>query len=79
MFPAGSFARTSKACEPTATPEYVFGLAQPEKSPPSSRHWNVAVDSLSENVKVGLPFLDGSGGFAVIVGAGGGVVSIVQV
>ena len=79
VFPAPSFARTLKEWVPTATPEYVFGLEQPEKERPSSRHWKLTPASLSENTNLALVEVVGFPGPLLIDGLGGGVVSIVHV
>src|SRR5688572_13306734 len=52
--PAGSTARTRNVCVPTARSGYGFGEAHDAQFAPSSAHWNVAVASSLENVKVAL-------------------------
>jgi hypothetical protein len=50
-----------------------------EAVPPSSAHRNVTSASLSENEKLAEALFEGSLGFEVMVGAGGGVPSTVTV
>jgi hypothetical protein len=57
----------------------VIGLVQLEKPAPSSRQRKPALESPSVKAKVALVELVTLGGAEVIVGAGGGVRSIVHV
>jgi hypothetical protein len=77
-FPAASIAWTTKVCEPTPRPEYVFGLVQEGFEPLSSRQWNLTPASLSEKLKLAVVAFVGLAGLLPIVGAGGGVVSTVH-
>src|SRR5687768_1514289 len=77
VFPAGSVARTSKVCGPSASGPAVTGLVQGAQAPPSSRHWKVEPGSSAENSKSGVGSLDGSDGVASSV-VSGAVVSTVQ-
>ena len=74
MFPASSTARTLKVWPPSAWRAYVFGLLQLANARESSLHRKATPGSLSANSKVGV--LSFGLGVPVIVGAGGGVVSI---
>ena len=81
-FPAASTVRTANWCCPlfdvsTMTVK-VNGLVHVPKGPFSTLHWNVTGDSGSVNSKVEMAVGAGSVGFAVIIGAGGGVVSTVH-
>ena len=78
VFPASSVAFTLNVCEPSARPEYAFGLEQAEKPAPSSSHAKLAPLSLAPKEKLGPVSLEGSEGFAVTL-ALGGVVSTVHV
>ena len=71
VFPAGSVARTSSAWAPTESPEYVAGLVQDVKVPPSRLHWNVDPASLEVKVKAAPVLLLGLGGPEVTVVSGG--------
>jgi hypothetical protein len=75
--PAASVAFTWKVCEPSARPEYAFGLVQLAKAPPSSEQVKVAPAS-DVKLKLGAAELLGFVGDAEIV-AVGATVSIVQV
>ena len=77
VLPAGSVARTSKACDPSARPVYAFGLVQALQAPPSMRHSKVELPSLELNEKLASADPDGSLGCAVIV-VFGAAVSTVQ-
>jgi hypothetical protein len=70
---------TENVCCPSATPVYVFGLAQTEAASPSNAHRNVTSSSLSVNEKLGEESLEGSLGFELRVGAAGGVPSTATV
>ena len=72
VLPAASVARTSKVCEPSATPLYAFGEVQAANEPPSSLHSKVEPPSLDVNEKLGESLFDGSPGCAVIVVFGPG-------
>src|SRR6185295_14195020 len=61
-FPAASVAWTSNVWEPSASEEYLFGLEQAAKEPPSSRHWKVTPPSLALKSKVAPVALVGSAG-----------------
>jgi hypothetical protein len=64
-------ARTWKLCAPCARPEYVFGVAQPEKSALSRLHSNVALRSSDANVKVTVDVFTVPLGPPVMVVVGG--------
>ena len=76
--PAASTALTRKVWLPSASCWYVVGLVQLVKPPESSRQRKVAVESSSVKANVALVDADALGGAEVMVGAGGGVTSIVQ-
>jgi hypothetical protein len=78
VFPAGSVARTSKACEPSARLEYELGLVQEANAPASSLHSKVLPASVDVKEKLALVWLVGFAGVEVI-DVFGGPVSIVQV
>src|ERR671917_371365 len=73
-FPAASFARTSNACDPTASPEYDRGETQTAHTDPSSRHSNVEPASGEENSNTAEAALTVPLGPLVIT-VSGGVVS----
>ena len=70
-FPAGSVARTSKACVPSASAASVSGLAHACQPPPSSRHSNVEPVSFELKERSGEPTFDGSPGVPSSVVSGG--------
>jgi hypothetical protein len=76
-FPAGSFARTSNVCAPSANDAYAFGLAHAPHAPPSMRHSKLAVPSVLENSSTAEVLLVGSAGPLVSV-VGGAVTSTVN-
>ena len=76
--PAASTASTWKLCAPSARPEYVFGLVQAAKPPPSSRQRKLTPGSPSEKLKEASVEPLGSGGAESIEGVGGATVSTVQ-
>ena len=57
VLPAASVARTSKVCEPFASPEYALGEEQLPQLPASSRHANVDPVSDEEKVKFAAPLV----------------------
>ena len=80
MFPAASLASTLNVCEPALSgPGYVCGSGHGANALPSSEQRKLVPAFASEKSKVAdVPFV-GFAGFELIVGAGGGVVSIVHV
>src|SRR5919197_5836355 len=76
-FPAGSRAMTRNVCAPSPRPLYVIGLEHELNSSLSRRQRNVAEGSSSVKLNVADELFDGSGGFDVTAGAGGGVPSTV--
>jgi hypothetical protein len=65
--PAASVARTSTVCWARLRPVYVFGDVHAAHAPPSSRHANVAPDSLALKATVALEPGDRAGGAESIV------------
>jgi hypothetical protein len=75
--PAESIALTTNVCEPSICVEYVLGVEQLAKDPPSIEHSNVP-PSFDVKAKVGVASFVSAVGFVPIV-AVGGVASTVQV
>jgi hypothetical protein len=73
-FPAPSVARTSKACVPSTSAEYVLGDVHAAKAPASTRHSNVDPVSVDVNSNVAVVEVTEPDGPLVIV-VSGGVVS----
>ena len=67
VLPAGSVARTSNVCEPSASPVYDCPLVQEANEPVSSLHSNVEPASVAVNEKLALVELVGLFGDVVIV------------
>ena len=78
VLPAVSVWRTSNVCAPSPRDVYVSGLVHAVNAPPSSRHAKDPPGSPVKEKDAEVEFV-GSLGPAVIVGAAGAVVSIVQV
>jgi hypothetical protein len=68
-----------KVWEPSVSGPYEAGLVQLPYASESTAHWKVAVASVSENEKLALAEALTLGGFDVMVGVAGAVVSTVQV
>ena len=60
--PAGSVARTSKVCAPSASDAVVSGVEHEPHAPPSTRHSNVEPAWSAENANVGVASLVGPDG-----------------
>jgi hypothetical protein len=75
--PAASVARTSKVRAPSASAAGVYGDVHAVKDAASMRHWNVALASGEEKLKVGVLSAVGPTGPAVMV-VSGGIVSTVK-
>ena len=76
--PAASRASTLNVCEPSLNGPYVAGLVQAAYASESRLQRNVADGSASLNEKAAVADALALGGFEVIVGVAGGVVSIVH-
>ena len=61
-FPAGSVARTSNVCAPSASGAVVWAELQAAQAPPSTRHSNVEPTWSAENANVGVASLVGPDG-----------------
>jgi len=75
--PTRSRARTSKVCEPSASPEYVFGEEQAAKAAPSSAHAKLAAGSLEKAKDALVADVVPAGPESITVS--GGVASTIQV
>ena len=71
VLPAGSIARTSRVCEPSASCAVVCGELQAAKAPVSTRHSKLEPVSEEENVKFGVGSLIVPVGPESIVVSGG--------
>src|SRR3712207_521880 len=69
-FPAGSIARTSIVCSPSASSGLVYGVGQEAKPASSIRHSKVEPGSVEANSKVGVLMLVGPLGPAANVVSG---------
>ena len=66
--PAGSVARTSNVCAPSASDAVVWAEVQEPQAPPSTRHSNVEPAWLAENVNVGVAsFVRPDGPLSIVV------------
>jgi hypothetical protein len=67
-FPAGSVARTSNVCAPSASAAVVWAEVQEAHAPASTRHSNVEPAWLEENVNVGVEsFVGPDGPLSIVV------------
>ena len=74
-FVAASTASTANVCDPSAS-ESDFGVVHAVNDPPSTEHLNVAVPSVDENVKLGLPVFDCSAGLVPMATSGADVSTV---
>lgn len=74
VFPAASVARAENVCAPDARPEWLAGLVQATKGPPSSEHSKREALSEDERSKLAVVVSTRPDGPPVIV-VSGGVVS----
>ena len=74
-FVAASTASTANVCDPSAS-ESDFGVVHVVNDPPSTEHLNVAVPSVDENVKLGLPVFDCSAGLDPMATSGADVSTV---
>ena len=74
-----SVARTSKVCDPTASPVKFRGLVQAANGTASNRHWNVLPGSLDVNVKLAPVAVVTAAGLPVMVVSGGVISAVVIV
>src|SRR5438270_10476312 len=79
VFPAASNALTEKVCPPVASLLYEVGVEHGAYVPASSLHWKLTPDSPSLKANCAPVAAVGFDGLEVIFGAGGALVSIVNV